>query len=157
MLIKFPAVRPVQPQALWSFLPVVSFLNRGAFLVLAGHVWHWEWSLPEPSVYPECSRVNQYYQPEAEGWRGCPTQEKCRYPLGHPEGPGGPVTSGCKAIGTENCSVINHEPLVCIHVRGAQFAFVFLSLWIWAPRIKAHACFNACKMSPWTNQINHLV
>ena len=100
MLIKFPVIRPVQPQDLWSFLPLVSFLNLGAFLVLAGHVWHWEWSLPEPSMYPECSRVNQCYQPEAEGWRGCPTQEECRYPLGHPKGPKGPVTSGCKAVET---------------------------------------------------------
>ena len=40
MLTKFLAVRPVQPQTLRSFLPVVSFLNFGAFLVLAGHVWH---------------------------------------------------------------------------------------------------------------------
>ena len=51
-------------------------------------------------MYPECSRVNQCYLPEGEGLRGCPTQEKCRYPLGHPKGPKGPVTSGCKAVET---------------------------------------------------------
>ena len=62
-------------------------------ITLKGHI-------PEPSMYPECSRVIQCYHPEAEGWRGCQTQEKCRCPLGHPQDPKGPVTSDCKAVET---------------------------------------------------------
>lgn len=81
-------------QDLWSFLPLASFLNLNAIFAVAGDVWHWEWSLPEPSMYPECSGINQCYQPEAEGWGGCSTQEKRRYPVGHPEGPERPVTTG---------------------------------------------------------------
>lgn len=33
-------------------------------------------------------------QPEAEGWWGCPAQEKCRYLVGHPERPKRSVTPG---------------------------------------------------------------